>query len=87
MTNHVNLGPEFEAYVQGKVKSGDYSSVSEVLRDGLRLMKERDALQAAKLEQLRDLVRAGLESGSAGMLSAADVKRRGRERLARAKKR
>jgi antitoxin ParD1/3/4 len=85
MTNHVNLGPEFEAYVQGKVKSGDYASVSEVLRDGLRMMKDRDAQQAAKLEQLRELVRAGLESGSAGELSAADIKLRGRERLARRK--
>jgi len=87
MTMNVNLTPELEALVRGKVESGHYSSASEVVREALRLMDERDQMQAAKLEQLRRDVRAGAASGSAGELSATEIKKRGRMRLAQHKTR
>jgi len=40
---NISMAPEFEQFVDAKVNSGDYSSASEVIRAGLRLLKERDA--------------------------------------------
>lgn len=38
-----SLTPEQSAFVDRKVASGDYASSSEVIREGLRAMQERDA--------------------------------------------
>lgn len=55
-----------------------YASASEVIREALRLMAEKDVLHSAKLEQLRADIRAGIESGAAENFSAETVKRQGR---------
>jgi antitoxin ParD1/3/4 len=59
---------------------------SEVVREALRLMQDQDQLPAIKLQQLRADIQAGIESGCAGELDVAAMKRKGRERLAKAKK-
>jgi antitoxin ParD1/3/4 len=56
---NVSLTSEFEAFVDEKLKSGTYSSASEVVRAGLRLLQERDAQLAARLDALRQDVRLG----------------------------
>lgn len=56
---NVSLTPEFEAFVDDKLKSGSYTSASEVVRAGLRLLQERDAEHLAHLESLRQEVRLG----------------------------
>ncbi len=58
---NVSLSNELDAYVAKKVRSGDYSSASEVVRTALRLLKERDAEQLAKLEALRKMVQVGID--------------------------
>lgn len=71
---NVSLTPEFEAFVNDKVKLGSYGSASEVVRAGLRLLQERDAELAARLDALRRDVRVGraqLERGEA--VSGADT--------------
>ena len=42
---NVNLTPQLEAMVRRKVESGLYNNASEVVREALRLMEERDSLQ------------------------------------------
>jgi antitoxin ParD1/3/4 len=84
---NVNLTPELEAMVRDKVASGRYGSASEVVREALRLMEEHDQERAARLEQLRRDIQAGVASGSAGDLDVAEIKRRGRARLAQHKPR
>lgn len=84
MTLNVNLTPKLEDMVRQKVSGGLYNNASEVIRDALRLMEERDRLQAAKIEALRQDIQAGLTSGHAEALDIEDIKRRGRERLNRA---
>ena len=86
MPMNVNLTPELEAMIRDKVATGLYTSASEVVREALRLMEEQDRIRQMRLEQLRRDIQAGIDSGSAGVFSAADIKKRGRERLARAKK-
>ncbi len=80
MGMNVNLTPHLEEMVRQKVSSGLYTSASEVVREALRLMDEQDHLRAAKLAQLRQDVRAGLDSGPATAWDAASVKSAGRAR-------
>lgn len=79
---NISLTAELEQMVQEKVASGMYSSASEVIREGLRLLKERDVLQAMKLQELRTEIRNGIDSGEPTLLDIEAVIRRGQERVA-----
>ena len=63
MPSSYTIGRHYEGLVQELVTSGRYASASEVLRDGLRLIEEREQIRKAKLEALRSAIREGLESG------------------------
>ncbi len=88
---NVSLTPELEQLVADKVESGMYQTSSEVIRAGLRLLKERDE----RLEALRRDIAAGFEAVDRGEFTDYDesslqkfadrVKARGRKRLAEAK--
>ena len=82
MGMNVNLTPQLEEMVRTKVSSGMYTSASEVVREALRLMEEQDRLRAAKLEQLRQDIRKGLDSGPGVAWDATDIKRQARARRA-----
>ncbi len=57
---NVSLTPELETLVNEKVKSGDYNSASEVVREALRLLKEQDELKRIRREELRREVMKGV---------------------------
>ena len=78
---NVNLSPQLEDMVRQKVTSGLYTSASEVVRDALRLMEEKDQLRAIKLEQLRQDIKDGLNSGEPTPWDVEEIKREGRARL------
>jgi antitoxin ParD1/3/4 len=82
MGMNINLTPQLEEMVRQKVTSGLYTSASEVVREALRLMDEKDRLQSAKLAQLREDIREGLNSGDSTTWNAADVKRQARAKKA-----
>jgi antitoxin ParD1/3/4 len=65
-TRNVVLTDRQEALIETLVESGRYQNASEVLREGLRLIEEREAENAAKLERLREAVRVGEESLTRG---------------------
>ena len=50
---NVSLTPELEQLVQDKVASGLYQTASEVVREALRLLKERDMRQCLPLREAR----------------------------------
>ena len=77
---NVSLTPELEQYIQEKVSSGLYYSASEVVREGLRLLKEREQLQQIRLQELRQDIQAGLDSGEATRLDMQYVKEKARQR-------
>jgi antitoxin ParD1/3/4 len=79
---NISLTPHLEKLVQGKVESGLYNSASEVMREALRLMEERDQLRELRLEELRREIQKGIDSGEATPLDMEEVKARGRMRLA-----
>jgi antitoxin ParD1/3/4 len=82
MTINVSLTPQLEEMVRQKVAGGLYNSVSEVIREALRLMDAQDRLQAVKLEQLRQDIQNGLESGAPTPWNAEEIKQAGRKRRA-----
>ena len=58
---NVSLTPHLEEYVKEKVKSGLYNSSSEVVREALRLMGERDRLRDIRLDELRKDIQIGID--------------------------
>lgn len=63
MPSSYTLGNHFEKFVKDLVESGRYASASEVMRDGLRLLQEREEIQQTKLQALRQAVMEGVASG------------------------
>lgn len=60
-TMTVDVGEELREFIDSLVRSGDYRTQSEVLRDALRLLREKQA--ESRLQALRDLLAEGIESG------------------------
>ena len=82
---NVSLGESFDRFVAELVESGEYQSQSEVIREGLRLLKEREELRAIKIEEIRRQVAVGLEQARCGDVAPLDmeaIKAEGRRRLA-----
>lgn len=63
---NVSLTPELETLVQDKVQSGLYTSASEVVREALRLLHDRDAVQQQRLAELRREIAVGLDQLNRG---------------------
>ncbi|MFY7962923.1 MAG: type II toxin-antitoxin system ParD family antitoxin [Elsteraceae bacterium] len=61
---NVSIGDRWEAFIDAAVKNGRYASASEVVREGLRLVEEREA----KLQSLRDTLNASIAAGGENTL-------------------
>jgi len=61
-TINISLTPEFEKFVEAEVASGRYKSASEVFREGLRLLQDREEKRKVALQEVRKKVRQGLEA-------------------------
>jgi len=70
---NITLGKEFERRISEKVADGLYTSASEVIRDGLRLLFEKDTVKNEQLEVLRQEVSKGFEQLAAGEVSSRNV--------------
>ncbi len=81
MDMNVSLPDELAQFVRAKVETGRYASSSEVIREALRLLEMREQEEADKLALLRKAWQAGIESGDAGELDIAALKKEARQRL------
>ncbi len=70
---NVSLTPELEHMIHKKVESGLYLSASEVVREALRLLDERDKLQAMKFEEIRKEIQIGIDQADRGEAAPLDV--------------
>jgi len=61
-TRNVVLTTRQEDLIEALVESGRYQNASEVLREGLRLVEQREAEAASKLAALREAARIGAEA-------------------------
>ncbi|NTF31445.1 type II toxin-antitoxin system ParD family antitoxin [Rhizobium skierniewicense] len=58
----VNLNDHFDTFIEQQIEQGRFTSASEVVRAGLRLLEEREV----ELSDLRAALIEGENSGSAG---------------------
>lgn len=79
---NVSLTPELEELVAEKVRTGRYTSASEVIREALRLLEEQDQVRQARLKQVRDKIKRGLKQLDDGKGIGGDE---ARERLRRSR--
>ena len=63
---NANLGPVFETFVAELLESGLYRSQSEIIREGLRLLKEREDLKKLRLDELRKEIALGSQQADRG---------------------
>jgi antitoxin ParD1/3/4 len=86
MATSYSIGKHFEGLIESLIESGRYSTASEIMREGLRLIEEREDRRKAKLEALRAEIQKGFDSGPAEETNIGEmikaVKARGRQRLA-----
>ena len=61
-TRNVVLTKRQEELIESLVESGRYQNASEVLREGLRLVEQREAEDASKLKALRAAARVGVNA-------------------------
>lgn len=71
-TKNIVLTERQEELLEALVKSGRYQNASEVLRDGLRLVEQREAEDAGKLKALRTAARAGVRALDRGEFKQFD---------------
>jgi len=70
---NVSLTPKLEEIIQNKIRSGLYSSASEVIREGLRLLQEKDQVREMHLARLREDITAGIEQADNGEVKPMDM--------------
>lgn len=76
-TRGINLTEDLDRFVAKKVRSGKYANASEVVRAGLRALKDQERLYEAKLARLR----RALEEGECSGVAEGDVFARVRSNL------
>jgi antitoxin ParD1/3/4 len=61
-TRNINLTDHLDTLIESSIASGHYKNASEVVRDGLRLLEQRQQEDKAKLKRLRAEVQVGLDA-------------------------
>lgn len=69
----VTLSPELEAFLEERVASGRFATAGEAVREGLRLLEEREQQREAVLTELRHEIEIGVEQAKAGKVSDGRV--------------
>jgi antitoxin ParD1/3/4 len=84
---NVNLGTVFDNFIAELLETGTYQTQSEVVREGLRLLKEREELKQLRLAELRKEIALGSRQADRGEFvdggeTFAEIRRRsaGRKR-------
>jgi antitoxin ParD1/3/4 len=65
MSKSCNVGKHFEDMIQELLASGRYSTASEIMREGLRLVEQREEQRRVKLEAVRAEFQKSFDSGPA----------------------
>ena len=72
-TMNVSLPDELAAFVESEVASGEYGTASEVVRDGLRILRRERAAYEERLAILRREIQIGVDDARAGRFSGRSV--------------
>jgi antitoxin ParD1/3/4 len=82
---NVSLTPQLEQFVNQKVESGKYQTASEVVRDGLRLLLEREERHQKMLDDRRRETAPGSEQTDPGKGTPLEPKETLAQRIQRAR--
>ena len=63
---NVHLGPVFDEFVADLLKTGHYQTQSEIVREGLRLLKEREEVKQLRFAELRKEIAVGIVQADRG---------------------
>lgn len=74
------IGEHFETFIKTQIQQGRYASASEVIREGLRTLEDREKIRALKLDALRAEIQKGADSGPG--IPAEEVFAEARARIA-----
>lgn len=61
-TRNVHLTEHFDKFIETGIESGRFSNASEIVREGLRLLEQREEEDRAKLEWLRKAAKEGFDA-------------------------
>ena len=84
---NVSLTPQLDRFVIDKVSSGRYTSASEVIREALRLMEERDQTRSTQLSAFQQQLNQRVESLNRGEHVDPAAARKRMEQKSRERKR
>jgi len=83
---NISLPSQMQRFLEAEVRAGKYATTSEAVRDGIRLLQERKAERAARLEELRKAVAIGVAAADRGDFTTIDFDAVLAEALARARR-
>jgi antitoxin ParD1/3/4 len=69
---NVSISVQLEEWIHEKVKSGYYQTASEVIREALRLLKDKEQIREIKIKELRKRIALGIEDLEAGRMRTLD---------------
>lgn len=65
-SRNISLTDHHDDLIEAKIQAGEYANASEVVREGLRLIQERDQELAARVDAIKSRVVVGLEQAARG---------------------
>jgi antitoxin ParD1/3/4 len=71
-TRNINLTPEQDAFIDEVLAAGEYGNASEAMRDAIRALQQRRALEALQLEKLRLSIKLGIAALDRGAYTEVD---------------
>ncbi|MEJ0076278.1 MAG: type II toxin-antitoxin system ParD family antitoxin [Alphaproteobacteria bacterium] len=71
-TRNVSLTPEQDAFIDEVLEKGEYRNASEAMRDALRALQQRWAIDALKIEHLRKCLNVGIAELERGNYEEVD---------------
>jgi antitoxin ParD1/3/4 len=78
----IALTPEMATLVRDAVKSGEYASSSEIIREALRDWKYKRFIQSQNIEEIHRLWQEGIDSGTGKYADIDAIKLEARKRFA-----
>ncbi|MBW4590701.1 type II toxin-antitoxin system ParD family antitoxin [Aetokthonos hydrillicola Thurmond2011] len=70
---NVSLTPDLEQFIQNQIKSGKYTSASEVIQAALQMFVQQQDIYKGRFEELQKEIMIGIEASKRGEVVDADV--------------
>jgi antitoxin ParD1/3/4 len=71
-TRNISLTPEQDAFIDEVLGAGEYANASEAVRDAIRILQQRRAEDALKLERLRAAIQQGVAALERGAFTEVE---------------